>query len=37
MKVCECQNCGKEFETDEEEVKCPFCHSEDVILYEEEE
>lgn len=34
--VCECQNCGKEFETDEpiEEITCPYCHSGDVIIYE---
>lgn len=32
--VYECENCGYMFES--EEPKCPICHSEDVIEYEEE-
>ena len=38
--VCECQNCEKDFETEyirPEEITCPYCHSGDVIIYEEEE
>lgn len=36
----ECQNCGKEFDTPEyteDEAICPYCYSEDIIDYEEEE
>lgn len=39
MIVCECQNCGKEFEIevpltadDEEKIICPECHSGDVLI-----
>lgn len=36
----ECQNCGKEFEEPiyiDDEPRCPYCMSGDVIVYEEEE
>lgn len=38
MIVYECENCGKEFEEEEtENITCPYCHSNDVISYKEEE
>lgn len=44
MIVCECQNCGKEFEieapltaNDEEKIICPECHSGDVLIGDENE
>ena len=36
----ECQNCEREFEEPiyiDDEPECPYCHSEDIIDYEEEE
>lgn len=30
----QCQNCGKEFDTPmiiDEEIRCPYCKSEDVV------
>ena len=36
MKECECQNCEKQFVIEnDEKVICPFCYSEDIIIYEE--
>ena len=35
--VCECQNCERHFEIEvkgDEEITCPYCHSGDVITYE---
>ena len=43
MIVCECQNCGKEFEIeapltvdDEEKITCPYCYSGNVLIGDEE-
>ncbi len=34
MIVCECQDCGKEFEIEEieENIMCPYCGSGDVLV-----
>lgn len=38
MIVCECQDCGKQFEVEEKEnIMCPYCGSGDVITEEENE
>lgn len=44
MIVCECQDCGKEFEVEtpttedeKEKIICPNCYSGDVIVEEENE
>lgn len=34
MKVCECSDCGYQFESELEEPFCPICGSGDIIIYE---